>query len=70
MYTASRMISLAKPPNMTFSEAMRCLQLWMAERKLHPSSFKIAADVVGGFELSFTSERDALALDVFQWPPP
>jgi hypothetical protein len=66
---ASPAICLPKPPDMTFSEAMRVLQLWLADRRLHPCSFKITADMTGGFEVSFTSERDVLALEEFQWPP-
>jgi hypothetical protein len=46
-----------------------CLRLWLAERRLHPSDFQIAADNQPGFKISFSSEQDAATLDEFCWPP-
>lgn len=61
-------IFVPKPSNMTYADAMSRLRMWLDHKKVQPAGFKITAGGHVGFEISFSSERDAQALELFDWP--
>ena len=65
----SHMRFVAKSSDMTFSDAMACLRLWLAQKKLHSSDFQITGSNSPGFEIGFANERDAAMVEQFEWPP-
>jgi len=52
---------LPKPDEVSYSEAMRRLRVWLDCRKIQPSGFERAPN---GFELAFQGERDAATFDM------
>ena len=53
---------------MTYAEAMNRLRMWLDYKKVEAAGFKISAGGRIGFEISFSSERDAQAFELFDWP--
>lgn len=61
-------VFIPKPTGMTYAEAMSRLRMWLDYKKVQPSGFKITAGGQVGFEIRFSSERDAQAFELFDWP--
>ena len=64
---AANTVFIAKPSDMTYTDAMTHLRAWLDYRKVQPCGFKITAGNQIGFEISFSSERDAQAFELFDW---
>ena len=58
----------AKPFEMSYSDAMSRLRMWLDFNKIQPCGFKITAAGKIGFELTFSSQLDATAFGAFEWP--
>jgi hypothetical protein len=56
-----------KPLSMPYAEAMRRLRTWLDCKKLETTSFEITTDGRIGFEVGFSSERDAAEFQLFNW---
>ena len=56
-----------KPPGLGYAEAMSQLRTWLDSRKVQPADFKITASGRIGFEIGFSSERDAQVFELFEW---
>lgn len=53
-------VFLAKPDEVSCSEAMSRLRIWLDSRKIQPAGFKLAPNGASlSFEITFHSERDA-----------
>jgi hypothetical protein len=62
-------VFVAKPLHLTYADAMSCLRVWLDNKKIEPIGFKITGSGPVGFEISFSSERDAAEFQLFGWPP-
>jgi hypothetical protein len=60
-------VFVPKPLSIPYKEAMSRLRIWLDHRKLEPTCFTITTDGRIGFEVSFSSERDAAELRLFDW---
>jgi hypothetical protein len=60
-------VFVPKPLSMPYAEAMGRLRQWLDHRKLQTTGFKVTIDGRIGFEISFSSERDAAELQLFDW---
>jgi len=59
-----------KPPGLGYVEAMSQLRTSLDSRKVQPADFKITASGRIGFEIGFSSERDAQVFNLiklFEW---
>ena len=56
-----------KPSGLGYAEAMSQLRMWLDTRKVQPADFKITAGGRIGFEIGFSSERDAQLFELFEW---
>jgi len=56
-----------KPDGSGYAEGMSQLRMWLDARKVQPADFKITGDGRIGFEIGFSSERDALVFELFEW---
>ena len=56
-----------KPAGLGYAEAMSQLRMWLDSRKVQPADFKITGDGRIGFEIGFSSERDAQEFKLFEW---
>ena len=54
---------------LSYSDGMSQLRLWLDHRKIKPAGFKITGEDRIGFEISFSTERDASEFEAFQWVP-
>ena len=64
-------IFLPKPSEISFSEAMSRLRLWLDHEKIQPTAFRLRPGDEVGFEISFRSEGDTSAFDAgFGWHVP
>ena len=61
-------VFLAKPLQLSYSDAMRGLRIWLDYKKLQPTSFRITTEGRIGFEIGFSTERDVAAFGPFAWP--
>ena len=52
---------------MPYAEAMGRLRQWLDRRKLQTNGFKITTDGRIGFEVCFSSEREAMEFQLFSW---
>jgi hypothetical protein len=64
---ASTTVFVAKPFEMSYADAMRDLRVWFDHKKIQPAAFKVASDGKIGFEITFLTEREALAFRQFEW---
>lgn len=67
---ASNTVFVAKPFEMSYADAMRCLRTWLDHEKIQPAGFKIATEATEtriGFEITFSTEQEALAFRRFKW---
>ena len=62
-------VFVAKPSEMSYADAMLALRTWLDHQKIQPAGFKIVNGGRIGFELIFSTERDALAFKHFEWHP-
>ena len=62
-------VFVAKPFEISYADAMRGLRTWLDHKKLQPAGFKVAGDGKIGFEITFSTEQDALAFRGFEWLP-
>jgi hypothetical protein len=62
-------VFVAKPPNITWSEATLLLIEWMGSRKIQSAGFKLRTEQHFGFDIKLSSERDAVEFQSFYWPP-
>jgi hypothetical protein len=60
-------VFVPKPLSMPYAEAMGRLRRWLDHRKLESTGFKITTDGRIGFEVCFSSERDAAEFQLFDW---
>ena len=58
---------MPKPAGLGYAEAMSQLRTWLDSRKVQPADFKITASGRIGFEIGFSSERDAQEFKLFEW---
>jgi hypothetical protein len=63
-----RTVFKEKPFDLSYAEAMNRLRVWLDRNKITAHAFKITAGDNTGFELTFTSEKDAAAFEAFEWP--
>jgi hypothetical protein len=61
-------VFVPKPSDVTYADAMGRLRMWLDYKKVQPVGFRITAGGEVGFEISFSSERDAQAFELFDWP--
>jgi len=54
---------------MSYGDGMNTLRMWLDARKIYPSAFKLHTNGRVGFQISFLTERDARAFELFDWPP-
>lgn len=64
---ASFKVSVAKPFAMSHGDAMRGLRTSLDRKKVRPAEFKIATEARIRFEITFSTEHDALAFRRFEW---
>jgi hypothetical protein len=68
---ASNTVFVAKPFEMSYADAMqRCLRTWLDHEKIQPAGFKISSEATEtriGFEITFSTEQEALAFGRFKW---
>jgi hypothetical protein len=57
----------AQALSMPYAEAMGRLRQWLDRRKLQTNGFKITTDGRIGFEVCFSSEREAMEFQLFSW---
>ena len=62
-------VFVAKPSDMSYGDGMNTLRMWLDARKIYPSAFKLHTNGRVGFQISFLTERDARAFELFDWPP-
>lgn len=67
MALASVLVFVAKPSHLTYAEAMNRLRMWLDYKRIEPVGFRITANGPIGFDISFASERDAAAFELFSW---
>jgi hypothetical protein len=60
-------VFVPKPLSMPYAEAMGRLHQWLERRKLQTTGFKITTDGRIGFEVCFSSEREAMEFQLFDW---
>jgi hypothetical protein len=61
-------VFVAKPFEVSYADAMRGLRVWLDHRKIQPAAFKIATPGGKiGFEITFSTEQEALAFGHFKW---
>jgi hypothetical protein len=60
-------VFVSKPFSMPYAEAMGRLHQWLDRRKLQATSFKITTEGPIGFDVCFSSEREAIELHLFDW---
>jgi hypothetical protein len=60
-------VFVPKPLSMPYAEAMGRLRQWLDRRKLQTNGFKITTDGRIGFEVCFSSEREAMEFQLFSW---
>jgi hypothetical protein len=60
-------VFVPKPLSMPYAEAMGRLHRWLDRRKLQATGFKITTDGRIGFEVCFSSEREAMEFQLFDW---
>jgi len=65
--TTGRTVFIPKPLSKSYATAMTNLRIWLDDRKMQPLRFKIATDGAIGFEISFSSEGEAKAFELFDW---
>jgi len=62
-------VFVAKPFEISYADAMRGLRVWLDHKKIQPATFKVASDGKIGFEITFSTEQEALAFTRFKWLP-
>ena len=63
-------VFIAKPFEISYADAMRGLRVWLDHKKIQPAAFKVATPGGQiGFELTFSTEQEALAFRRFEWLP-
>jgi hypothetical protein len=60
-------VFVAKPFEVSYADAMRGLRVWLDHKKIQPAAFKVANEGKTGFELTFSTEQEALAFRRFKW---
>ena len=64
-------VFIPKPAEVSFAEAMSRLRMWLDNKKVQTSGFRLRQTAEEGFEISFQSEHDAAAFDAdFAWHLP
>jgi hypothetical protein len=63
-------VFIAKPFEISYGDAMRGLRVWLDHEKIQPAAFKVAGEGRIGFEITFSTEQDALAFGRFKWLRP
>ena len=58
---------IAKPFEISYADATRGLRVWLDHKKIQPAAFKVANKSKIGFELTFSTEQEALAFRRFKW---
>jgi hypothetical protein len=66
----AHVVFITKPVGLSYGEAMNRLRMWLDNRKIQPASFRLPDDARIGFEIGFLNDRDAAALDDFDWAKP
>ena len=64
------MVFVPKPDNVTYSDCMREIRMWLDHHRIQTVGFKITAGGAIGFEVGFSSERDAATFRSFGWRHP
>jgi outer membrane lipoprotein-sorting protein len=67
-----RAVFISKPAEVSFAEAMSRLRMWLDNRKVQPTSFRLTtAGQEHGFEISFEHAHEAAVFDAsFAWHLP
>jgi hypothetical protein len=60
-------VFVPKPLSMPYAEAIGRLRQWLDHRKLQTTGFEITTDGRIGFDVCFSSERDAAEFQLFDW---
>ena len=59
---------VGKPFEISYADAMCGLRVWLDHKKIQPAAFKVATPGGPiGFELTFSTEQEALAFRRFKW---
>ena len=60
-------VFVAKPFEISYADAMRGLRVWLDHKKIQPAAFKVATGGKIGFEITFSTEQEALVFSRFEW---
>ena len=63
-------VFVSKPIGLSFGEALSRLRTWLDGNQIEPASFMIAEEGPIGFQLRFSSDKDAAAFSAFDWSSP
>ena len=67
----ARAVFISKPSEISFAEAMSRLRMWLDNKKIQPTAFRVSTDKEIGFEIGFNDDNEATIFNAgFEWRLP